>query len=129
MQFKIQEVGSEIKLNDLANLYDVTPDQIKKYNPTAHIFKTILGSTEYVGHSQKIQIPIYTLDNERDVIHDASSYNPIARYRCTQHNITKALEDITLHATINTQYLIGKSPNKEPNYHILLEDYYYQILS
>lgn len=50
-----------------------------------------------------------------------------ARYRCSQDNFTRLLEDITFSANIKTQYLVSIAKTKEDIFHVLLEDYLYML--
>ena len=54
-------------------------------------------------------------------------FKNVARYRCSQKNITKVIDEITFHATVKTEYLLAIANSINPIYHVKLEDYIYQV--
>lgn len=58
---------------------------------------------------------------------DTLEFKNAARYRCTQVNLTKLLNEITFSSTIKTQYLLSTAKKDVKYFHTLLEDYIYEI--
>jgi hypothetical protein len=130
MEYKIHKVVSEEKVIDISKKYNISVDEIKKANPDAHFFKGILG-TEYVGLLQDIKIPqkniIVKEESEEKKFLKELNFEKIARFRCSQTNVTKALDSVTFSSNIKTQYLFSTVKEIDGYIHVLLEDYIYQI--
>lgn len=130
MEYKIHKVVADEKLADIAEKYNVSIDEIKKENPKVRFFKSFFG-VEYVGHLQNLKIPITKPieieKSENEKILDSLNFEKVTRYRCTQNNVTKALDSVTFSSEIKTQYLLSVAKNESKYFHVQLEDYIFQI--
>lgn len=123
MNFIFHDVNREEKLLDFAKEIKMSVEEIKMLNPELRIFKTFLG-IEYIAAQQTIKIPSPDITKTSE---SNSKYTPLARYRCKQTNVTKALDQTTFVAHISTQYLVAQSPDRKNVFKFQLEDYIPQI--
>lgn len=128
MEYKIHRVKAEEKLKEICAKYDISIDKIKKANPNVRFFKTTFG-VEYVACLQDVKIPISTpiVNDDTELLKDII-FEKKARYRCSQTNVTKALDSVTFSSDIKTQYLLSVAKHKNLFFHVLLEDYVYEII-
>lgn len=110
MKFEIHKVIEEEELSEIADKYNLSSEKIKEINPEMRLFK-IFGA-EYVTAQQDLKIPVKKIKNGEDNL-IKHQFSNLARYRCLQNNITKALENVTFSSEIKTQYLFSKSIGKE----------------
>ncbi|MEN7551281.1 hypothetical protein AAG747_25410 [Rapidithrix thailandica] len=61
--------------------------------------------------------------SEKDQLNLSLNFEKVARYRCSQINITKVLDEITFSLEIKTQYLLSTAFSKVKYFHVKLEDY------
>ena len=131
MEYLIHKVIKEEKIEEIAEKYKISVNEIKEANPNATFFKALFGA-EYVGALQNIKIPqkkiVVNVENEDEKFLKELNFEKVARFRCNQTNVTKALDSVTFSSDIKTQYLVSVAKNETSKVlHTLLEDYIYQI--
>ena len=130
MEFTIYDIQGEEKLSNISEKYGISIKEIKRMNPEVRFFK-VLFDGEWVAAQQRLKIPIKIIDTKirgkEEKLLNNLYFEPIARYRCTQINITKALNDITFSSDIKSQYLLSSAQNEKKYFYIQLEDYIYKI--
>lgn len=125
MKYKIIKIEAQQKLNELAEMYHTTPEIIKQMNPEMKTDK-FLWESENVLYGQQVKVPIEDKIIETKNFLNQIDFQPIARYRCVQQNITKVLTEITFSAEIKTEYLLSyfkHNTYQTPYYYSELKDY------
>ena len=132
MKYITYKSEREIKLKDLAAQYNTTVELIKKANPKANIFCpiTLFGDRgEIVAYNQTLKIPIpdEAPQEQAQPLFKLEDFTPIARYRCTQQNTTKALNEVRFSSEVKNEYLLSLLKKDLTYYHIVLKDYVHLI--
>lgn len=130
MEYLIHKVIKEEKIADIAEKYKISVNEIKEANPNATFFKALFGA-EFVASLQDIKIPqkktVVKVESEDEKFLNELNFEKIARYRCTQINLTKVADNVTFSSEIKTQYLLSTVKNQIKYFHIKLEDYVYAL--
>jgi len=80
----------------------------------------VTDSPDYLKEQQAVSV-------ERGQLLESLQLKSAARYRCTQNNIIKVLDNVTFSADIKTQYLLSTSNGQSGYFHVELEDYIYSL--
>ncbi|TWP25265.1 LysM domain-containing protein [Apibacter muscae] len=125
-EFKLHIVEGEEKLSAIAQKHNISIEELKKANPEMRtFFSGFFGGAEYASAMQKIRIPIIkkVVLKTSKPIDPSFSFEPLARYRCEQFNVTRINEEtITLSSETKSQYLYCLSKEQPMAIKIILED-------
>ena len=129
MKYITYKTKKEEKLKELAEQFQTSPELIKKANPKAKIFTSFPWGYEVVSYDEILKIPVPDESTIEDETHSfkTDEFIPIARYRCSQQNTTKALNEVQFSAEIKTEYLLSLLKRDTAYYHVKLKDYVYSV--
>lgn len=129
MKYITYKTKKEEKLKELAEQFQTSPELIKKANPKAKIFTSFPWGYEVVSYDEILKIPVPDESTIEDETHSfkTDEFIPIARYRCSQQNSTRALSEVRFSAEIKSEYLLSKLEKDKTYYHVGLKDYVYLV--